>query len=111
MFMDMGGRLSGTRDVSEAEILKHFPSASTGMTAEEHMLEIMYAATNKLTLMAMLPIKHIEMDMVVRDGFHFTAHSHGISDLQIMALYTALGSLSNGQRLLIDAVISVPAGL
>ena len=110
MFMDMGGHLSGTRDVSEAEILKQFPSASTGMTVEEHMLEIMYAPTNKLTLMAMLPIKHIEMDMVLRDGFHFTEHSQGISDLQIMALYTALGNVSKGQRLLIDAGMSFPTG-
>jgi len=110
MFMDMGGHLSGTRDVSEAEILRQFPSASTGMTVEEHMLEIMYAPTNKLTLMAMLPIKHIEMDMVLRDGFHFTEHSQGISDFQIMALYTALGSVSKGQRLLIDAGMSFPTG-
>jgi len=110
MFMDMDGHLSGTRDVSEAEILRQFPSASTGMTVEEHMLEIMYAPTNKLTLMAMLPIKHIEMDMVLRDGFHFTEHSQGISDLQIMALYTALGSVSKGQRLLIDAGMSFPTG-
>jgi len=110
MFMDMGGHLSGTRDVSEAEILRQFPSASTGMTVEEHMPEIMYAPTNKLTLMAMLPIKHIEMDMVLRDGFHFTEHSQGISDLQIMALYTALGSVSKGQRLLIDAGMSFPTG-
>src|SRR6266513_3435535 len=74
LFMDLDGHLSGTRDVSESEILKRFPSASTGMTVEEHMVEVMYAPTNELTLMAMLPIKHIEMDMVL-DGFHFTEHS------------------------------------
>ena len=110
MFMDMGGHLSGTRDVSEAEILKQFPSASTGMTVEEHMLEIMYAPTNKLTLMAMLPIKHIEMDMVLRDGFHFTEHSAGVGDLQILALYTALGSVSKGNRLILDVGMSFPTG-
>jgi Putative MetA-pathway of phenol degradation len=109
MFMDMGGHLSGTRDVSEAEILKRFPSASTGMTVEEHMLEVMYAPTDNLTLMAMLPIKHIEMDMVM-DDFRFTEHSEGIGDLQVMALYTVLGSVSKGNRLLINAGVSFPTG-
>jgi hypothetical protein len=109
MFMDMSGHLSGTRDVSESEILKHFPSASTGMTVEEHMLEVMYAPINELTLMAMLPIKHIEMDMVM-DGIHFTERSEGIGDLQVLALYTLLGSVSKGQRLLINAGMSFPTG-
>src|SRR5207237_6190615 len=94
-FIDMGGYLSGTRDVSEPEILRQFPSASTGMTVEEHMVEVMYAPTNKLTVMAMLPIKRIDMDMVM-DGFHFTEHSAGVSDFQVLALYTVLGSVTKG---------------
>ena len=109
MFMDMDGHLSGTRDVSESEILKHFPSASTGMTVEEHMLEVMYAPTNKLTLMAMLPIKHIEMDMVM-DHIHFTERSEGIGDLEIMALYTLLGSVTKGHRLILNVGMSFPTG-
>src|SRR6266487_5849053 len=109
MFMDMGGHLSGTRDVSEAEILRHFPSASTGMTVEEHMVEVMYAPTNKLTVMAMLPIKRIDMDMVM-DGFHFTEHSAGVSDLQVLALYTVLGSVTKGHRLIINLGMSFPTG-
>ena len=109
MFMDMGGHLSGTRDVSEAEILRQFPSASTGMTVEEHMVEVMYAPTNKLTVMAMLPIKRIDMDMVM-DGFHFTEHSAGVSDFQVLALYTVLGSVTKGHRLIINLGMSFPTG-
>jgi len=110
MFMDMGGHLSGTHDVSESEILKQFPSASTGMTVEEHMVEVMYAPTDNLTLMAMLPIRHIEMDMVLNDGFRFTERSEGIGDLQVMALYTVLGSVSKGNRLILNAGMSFPTG-
>jgi hypothetical protein len=109
MFMDMGGHLSGTHDVSESEILKQFPSASTGMTVDEHMLEVMYAPTDNLTLMGMVPIKHIDMDMVM-DGFRFTEHSEGIGDFQVMTLYTVLGSVSKGNRLLINAGMSFPTG-
>src|SRR5438132_10495865 len=91
MFMDMNGHLSGTRDVSESEILKQFPSASTGMTVEEHMVEVMYAPTDNLTLMAMLPIKHIEMDMTEAVApQNFTEHSDGVGHRHVMALYTVL---------------------
>ena len=110
MFMDMDGHRDGTDHVSESKILKKFPSASTGMTVEEHMVEVMYAPTTKLTLMAMLPIKRIEMDMVLTDGFRFTERSEGIGDLEVMALYTVLGSVSKGNRLLIDAGMSFPTG-
>src|SRR5207302_1151242 len=72
-------------------------------------LEVMYAPTNKLTLMAMLPIKHIEMDMVM-DDFHFTEHSAGVGDLQFLALYTVLGSVSKGNRLILDVGMSFPTG-
>ena len=109
MFMDMGGHLSGTRDVSLSEILKHFPSASTGMTVEEYMFDVMYAPSNELTLMAMLPIKHIEMDMVM-DHIHFTERSEGIGDLQVVALYTLLGSVTKGHRLILNVGMSFPTG-
>ncbi len=109
MFMDMGGHRSGTDHVSVSDILKKFPSASTGMTVEEHMFEAMYAPTAKLTIMAMLPYKHMEMDMVM-DRLHFTERSEGIGDLQLVALYTVLGSVSKGHRLIIDAGMSFPTG-
>src|SRR5438132_2937975 len=109
MFMDMDGHLSGTRDVSQSEILKKFPSASTGMTVEEHMLDVMYAPTSQLTLMAMLPIKHIEMDMVM-DHIHFTERSEGIGDMQVVALYTLLGSVTKGHRLILNVGMSFPTG-
>ena len=110
MFMDMGGHLDGSADVSEQEILRKFPATSTGMTMQEHMFNIMYAPTNNLTLMAMLPFKVIDMDMRQRDGFRFTEHSDGIGDFQLMALYTILGSVSKGQRLILDAGMSFPTG-
>ncbi len=110
MFMDMDGHRDGTHHVSESQILKKFPSTSTGMTVEEHMVEVMYAPTTKLTLMAMLPFKHIEMDMLLTSEFRFTERSEGIGDLQLMALYTVLGSVSKGNRLLIDAGMSFPTG-
>ncbi|MDQ2825040.1 MAG: transporter, partial [Verrucomicrobiota bacterium] len=109
MYMDMDGHLNGTDDVSVSQILKKFPAASTGMTVAVHMIEAMYAPTSELTLMAMLPIKDIDMDMIM-DGDRFTEHSSGVGDLQLMTLYTFLGSVSKGHRLILDAGISFPTG-
>jgi hypothetical protein len=115
MFMDMDGHRSGTDHVSVSDILKQgFAAASTGMTAEEHMAEIMYAPTNDLTLMAMLPVKHMEMDMKAPSNpinqRRFTEVSDGIGDLEILALYTFLGSVTRGQRLILNAGMSFPTG-
>ena len=63
MFMDMGGHLNGTRDVSQSEILRDFRSASTGMTIQSTCSKP-YAPTDKLSLMAMLPFRQIDMDHI-----------------------------------------------
>lgn len=114
MFMDMDGHRTGTDHISVSDILKKFPSASTGMTVEEHMAEVMYAPTNEFTLMAMLPFKHMEMDMKVpsnpKGERRFTEVSDGIGDLHVVALYTLLGSVTKGNRLILNAGMSFPTG-
>ena len=53
MFTDMRGNLDGTRSVSVSDVLQNYPVAHTRMTMEMHMLEVMYAPSDKLTFMAM----------------------------------------------------------
>src|SRR5207249_10180696 len=55
------------------------------------------------------PIKRIAMDMVM-DGFPFTEHSAAVSDLQVLALYTVLGSVTKRHRLIINLGMSFPTG-
>lgn len=53
MFEKMDGNLVGTGDISEANILQRFFAAPTDMTMQMHMGMVMYAPTDKLTLMAL----------------------------------------------------------
>ena len=55
MVEKLDGNLVGTHDISEAKILERFSATPTDMTMQMHMAMVMYAPTDKLTLMAMLP--------------------------------------------------------
>lgn len=55
MFEKLDGNLVGTDEISEAKILERFAATPTDMTMQMHMPMVMYAPTDKLTLMAMLP--------------------------------------------------------
>ena len=50
-----------------------------------HMVEVMYAPSNDLTLMAMFPYLQLSMDHVTRKGLTFTTESQGIGDISRMA--------------------------
>ena len=55
MFDSLKGKLVGTRHVSDATVLSRFETSPTDMTMQMHMFMVMYAPTDKFTLMAMLP--------------------------------------------------------
>lgn len=111
MLMDMGGYLDGTRRVSEREVFKRFPTLHTSMSMQMHMLEFMYAPSDEVTLMAMLPYRVMSMDHRTRDGRRFPTSSEGFGDVQLMGLITVLGDQrKRGHRLLVNAGLSLPSG-
>ena len=60
--MEMNGNLNGSTAVSTQDILDAgFMMAPTSMRMEMHMLGAMYAASDSISLMVMLPLKRIEM--------------------------------------------------
>jgi hypothetical protein len=111
MFMKMEGDRSGTERVSHEEVLQVYPVAHTKMTMDMHMLELMFAPRDELTLMAMLPYKHMTMDHINRAGVRYTTVSKGLGDLSLMALYTLRGEVRKKEnRLLLNAGLSIPTG-
>jgi hypothetical protein len=88
MYMDMDGNRDGTDREDSADVLKDFMVSPLNMTMQMHMLGIMYAPTNKLTLMAMFPYIHKEMNHRTRMGAEFTTRTEGIGDIKASALYT-----------------------
>jgi hypothetical protein len=77
MFEKMDGNLVGTGDISKAKILKRFFAAPSDMTMQMHMGMVMYAPTDKLTLMALLPYIRKEMNHLNVDGGRFAERTDG----------------------------------
>lgn len=111
MLMNMGGYLDGDRSLSNQQVLQRFPTIHTSMTMEMHMLELMYAPSDDVTLMAMVPYKVMGMRHLRRDGLRFPTSSEGFGDVQVMALYTFSGNQrKRGNRFLLNAGLSFPSG-
>jgi hypothetical protein len=52
--------------------------APLGMTMDMHMIGVMFAPTDKLTLIVMAPFLDIEMNHVTRLGRKFSTESRGL---------------------------------
>jgi hypothetical protein len=87
-FMKMKGNRDGTSHVSTSEILSDFMVAPTKMIMNMQMFEAMYAPTDKMTIMTMIPYVNKSMDHVNRMGIKFKTKSEGIGDLRASALYS-----------------------
>lgn len=108
MRMQMDGLRDGTDGLSDAEVLRRFKVTPLRMTTEMHMFGAMYAFSDELTLMAMLPWVNKEMDHVTRMGQAFTTRSQGLGDVRLSALYV-LGRRP-GRQLHLNATLSAPSG-
>jgi hypothetical protein len=85
-FMDMDGNRDGTSRESTSDVLQQFPVAPTDMTMQRYMLGAMYAPTDDLTLMAMLPIVRNDMNHETRRGTTFRTRASGIGDVSLTGL-------------------------
>lgn len=108
MTMNMKGNLSGTRSLSTTEVLNSYPIAPLEMTMEMHMVGLMYAPSNSLTLMAMLPIVDFEMDHVTRLDADFKTEASGTSDIKLGGLYRLYQH--HGTNIHLNIGASIPIG-
>lgn len=108
MFMSMDGNRDGTDDLSNDEVLEDFMVSPEDMTMQMHMLGAMYAPTDQLTLMAMVPFVIKEMDHVTRMGTDFTTNSSGIGDIKLSGLYQLFNE--NRQSVHLNLGFSLPTG-
>jgi len=108
MHMDMQGNREGTSSVSTAEVLADYMVAPMDMTMDMHMLGAMYAPTDQLTLMAMVPFLDIEMHHVTRMGMRFSTRASGPGDVKLSGLYAFYSSATH--KLHLNMGISLPTG-
>ena len=97
MNMQMDGMRSGTERVNSQDVFAaNYAVAPENMTMEMHMLGMMYAPTDKLTLMAMANYIDTTMNhrvdpavagMINGGDSGFTTESSGFGDIKLSALY------------------------
>ena len=132
MFTHQGGNLVGASEVSTRRLLRRYLLAPDSMDMEMHMLEGMYAPTDRLTVMLMAPYSRMWME---KQSLFTAGHGHGAAplparaaaaapnaprqvesrsagwgDLTLMSLYTFSGNSESGRRLLFNGGLSIPTG-
>jgi hypothetical protein len=110
MIEKLDGNLVGTGDISEAAVLKRFFTSPTDMTMRMHMGMIMYAPTDRFTLMAMLSRVEMSMGELHRDGTRSTERSEGFGDLELRGLYTLEAATDLHYRILANFGVGLPTG-
>ncbi len=108
MLMEMDGNLDGSSELSSGDILDDYRVAPDNMTMVMHMLGAMYAPSDDLTLMAMVPLLDNEMDHVTRMGGAFTTETDGVGDVKLSGLYRL--RQTDDSTLILNLGLSLPTG-
>lgn len=88
MNMKMDTNRDDTNSLTPQEVFdRGFMATPLDMTMEMHMFGFMYAPTDWLTLMAMLPYVRQSMDHVTRMNQPFTTKSDGLGDVSVGSLW------------------------
>jgi hypothetical protein len=72
------------------------------------MLGVMYAPTDRVTLMGTLPIRNLSMDHLTRTDVEFTTEAAGLGDISLSALVGLYDE--NRQRVHLNAGLRLPTG-
>jgi hypothetical protein len=118
MHMDMGGMRYGTDRVSSGDVFAESYSVTPeSMSMDMHMLGLMYAPTDKLTLMLMANYIETEMDhrvlpmsagMINNGSTKFTTETSGIGDVKLGGLYRFY--LKENRKAHLGLSLSLPTG-
>lgn len=108
MDMNMEGLQSGNDEVSRETVFSNYMVSPIKMDMKMHMLGVMYAPSNRLTLMLMANVIDNDMQLITKMGETFTTNSSGFGDIKLTALYKILDE--NSQSIHVNAGVSIPTG-
>ena len=117
MNMQMKGNKSGSSSIEDATIYNSYMVAPQKMSMDMYMLGVMYAPTNKLTLMLMQNFVKNDMDLTAKMMMmgspmpmftKFSTSSTGLGDLKLGGLYSVYAKGNNSIHL--NASLSIPVG-
>lgn len=105
MTMDMRQLRQGTDDVAISDAHSNYMVAPIDMVMSMHMLGIMYAPSNKITLSLMANYLENDMSLQMRNGNEFSTSSSGLGDISINALYSIFNKNRNAMHIQLGVVI------
>lgn len=115
MNMEMNQNYLGDEEIGDGQIIapksaggQGFLVTPTRMSTEMVMGSLMYAPTDEITLMVMVPYVWKEMDHLRRDGFTFRTRSEGIGDTKFGGMWKFFDQYR--QRLHLGLFASAPTG-
>lgn len=109
MRMHMEGMRSNQDSLTNAEVFAQgFAVTPTQMDMDMLMLGAMFAPTDDLTMMLMVPWIENSMDHVTGMGGRFTTESSGLGDVRVTGLLKVADD--DGQRLHLNLGVSLPTG-
>ncbi|MCP5048120.1 MAG: transporter [bacterium] len=107
-FMRMEGNRDGTVNMSADEVLERYMVTPLDMKMSMIMLDFMYAFSDQVTVMVMLPYHIKSMGHRTRMGKEFRTRSKGPGDLQVSALVSI--KRTSKQLIHINGGIILPTG-
>ncbi|MCP1728343.1 hypothetical protein J2T60_002343 [Natronospira proteinivora] len=105
--MSMSGLRDGSDWVSPMAVQEDYHAAPLGMDMDMSMLMLMYAPSDRLTLMGMLHHMDSSMESAMH-GMGSSMETSGLGDSFLGGIYKALDA--DGQQLLINFGVSLPTG-
>ena len=112
MQMNMTDLKTGTDDASFADALDRYMVSPTNMSMQMHMLGVMLAPADRITLMVMANYISMEMDhttrMMPQNPSVFTTESTGFGDTKVALMYRIHSS--SGTHLHAQLGVSLPTG-
>lgn len=87
MQMEMEDNVDGSMNLSTSDVFSRgYMVTPTKMTMKMHMLGIMYAPSDKWTMMLMLPYQDLSMEHLMKSGRRFNANVDGLGDIKWTSL-------------------------
>ncbi len=106
--MRMDGNRDRTNRRSTGRVLRDYPVAPTDMDVDVHMIGVMFAPTERITLTTMVPILDKSMDHRRRDGVEFQTDASGIGDIKVGSLVKLWRN--ENHRVHLNGTVSIPVG-
>jgi hypothetical protein len=108
MSMSMKGTLEKSEEISDMEIFQNYMVSPQDMIMNMHMLGVMYAPANWLTLMLMANYSMSTMNLEMMSGMEFATQSSGVADTKFSGLLKIIKNKKHSIHA--NVGLSIPTG-